>query len=73
MQWGDIVQFRPPYYIKQADGVLGRDGSYEGWEIGLVLEYVEWEGMVTLLYNNRVLRIQARNAHVYERGFRKQL
>ena len=64
MKAGDLVRFKPPYYINVVDGVYSRDSRGPGWEdrlIGLLVKYEPWEKMAEVLYRGEVYRIAARD------------
>ncbi len=61
---GDLVRFKPPYYINVVDGVYSRDPRMPGWQtklIGLLVKYESWEKMAEVMYNGQILRIAARD------------
>jgi hypothetical protein len=66
MRAGDLVRFKPPYFISAADGVYSTKISEVPWYVGLLVEYESWEKMAVILYNGEVLRIIAR--HVQKHG-----
>ena len=68
MQAGDLVRFRPPYYIKQVDGVVGKGGE-SVWFMGLLIEYHKWEKIATILYDDAMLRIPARDVQKFGRRY----
>ena len=68
MKAGDLVRFRPPYYIAKVDNVNTPEGSGD-WRIGLLVEYHKWEKMATVMYENELLRIQARHVQKFGRRY----
>ena len=60
MKPGDIVRFKPPYYINVVDGVYSRDKKDPGWK-GLLVKYEPWEKMAEVFYCGDVYRIAARD------------
>jgi hypothetical protein len=60
MKPGDLVRFKPPYFIKVADGVWSSDQS-DKKAIGLLVEYESWEKMTTILYQGEMVRVAARD------------
>jgi hypothetical protein len=67
MKAGDLVRFRPPYYLREVDGVHAPEGG--DWRIGLLVEYRTWEKMATIMYENELLRIQARHVQKFGRRY----
>ncbi len=66
MKTGDLVRFKPPYFIRQVDGVFGFDESNtQGNLLGLLIEYETWEKMATVMYNGEILRIPARDVEKF--------
>ena len=64
MKTGDLVRFKPPYYINVVDGVYCRDARSPGWKdrlVGLLVKYEPWEKMAEVLYHGEVYRIAARD------------
>ena len=68
MMAGDLVRFRPPYYIVAADDATTPQDSGD-WCIGLLVEYQKWEKIATILYDNELLRIPARDVQKYGRRY----
>lgn len=63
MKAGDLVRFKPPYYINVVDGVYSK-GSSVGWKdrlIGLLVKYEPWEKMAEVFYEGEVYRIASRD------------
>ena len=56
MKAGDLVRFRLPEHPF-------------GWTVGLLIEYHKWEKIATVLYNDEVLRIAARDVQKYGRRY----
>ena len=64
MKAGDLVRFKPPYYINVVDGVYSKDARDPGWKdrlVGLLVKYESWEKMAEVFYEGQVYRIAARN------------
>jgi len=59
---GDLVRFKPPYYIAAADGVWGGDKTAP-WYVGLLVEYNKWEKIAVIYYHNhdQLLRVATYN------------
>jgi len=55
MKPGDLVRFRP---------AVGFD-----WEVGLLIEYFKWEKIASILYDDKILRIAARDVQKYGRRY----
>ena len=70
MKTGDLVRFRPPYYIASVDGVLTPEREVD-WLIGLLLEYHKWEKIATILYSDEHLRVPARDVQKLGKGCTK--
>jgi hypothetical protein len=63
---GDLVRFKPPYFIRKVDGVFGMEGSEgKGNLLGLLIEYEAWEKMASVMYNGEILRIPARDVEKF--------
>tara|TARA_B100000686_G_C16592719_1_gene864306 strand:- start:216 stop:443 length:228 start_codon:yes stop_codon:yes gene_type:complete len=61
---GDLVRFKPPYYINVVDGVYCSDPRSPGWKdrlIGLLVKYEPWEKMAEVFWGGSVYRIAARD------------
>ena len=68
MKVGDLVRFKPPYYIDVVDGVYSRDRDNPGWKkntLGLLVRYEPWEKMTTIMYQGQLLRIAARDVEKF--------
>ena len=62
MKVGDLVQFKPPYYISSVDNVYSLKVSDEPSLIGLLVECEKISRlMCTVFYDNRTLRIPIRD------------
>ena len=64
MKAGDLVRFKPPYYINVVDGVYCTNPRSPGWQtklIGLLVKYESWEKMAEVFYHGEVFRIAARD------------
>ena len=59
MKPGDLVRFR-----RAADGRFAVN-----WGVGLIIEYHKWEKVVTVLYNDQVLRIPGKDVQKYGRRY----
>lgn len=66
MKAGDLVRFKPPYFINSADGVFGNTSSDDIRLLGLLIKYEPWHKMTSVMYEGQVLRIAAR--HVEKAG-----
>jgi hypothetical protein len=58
-----MVRFRAPH-PEFEDGDAGRP-----WLIGLLVEYHKWEKIATIMYNDRLVRVAARDAQKYGRRY----
>ena len=65
MKSGDIVRFRAPHWL----GGAGVPEEEAPWLIGLLVEYHKWEKIATILYDNELIRIAARNTQKYGRRY----
>jgi hypothetical protein len=62
MKPGDLVRFRPPYYISSADGVNSTNIRGAPWHMGLLIECEKISTqMCTIFYGNQTLRIPVRD------------
>lgn len=52
-----MVRFRAPHWL----GGAGLREEERPWLLGLLLEYYAWEKIATILYEDEVVRIAARN------------
>ncbi len=41
----------------------------EKWEVGLLIEYHKWEKIATVLYNDELLRLPARDVQKFGRRY----
>ena len=66
MKPGDLVRFKPPYFIRQIDGVFGvGDPQDNGNLLGLLIEYETWEKMATVMYDGEMIRLPARDVEKF--------
>jgi len=64
---GDIVRFKPPYYIDVIDDVRANPQHHvQKTVVGLLVGFESWEGMAEILYRGEVFRVIAR--HVEKAG-----
>jgi hypothetical protein len=63
MKKGDMVRFRAPH-PKFVDSSPTRP-----WLIGLLIEYHKWEKIATIMYNDELIRIAARDTQKYGRRY----
>ena len=63
MKPGDLVRFRE--ITSHAPDV-----EYTDWKIGLLLQYYTWEKIATILYDQKELRIAARDVQMLCRAKR---
>jgi hypothetical protein len=63
---GDLVRFRAPHWL----GGSGVQESEAPWLIGLLIEYHTWEKITTIMYEGKILRVQAR---IVEKAGRKDI
>ena len=68
MKAGDLVRFRHPHYIHSLDGVLTNSTAPE-WKIGILIEYHQWEKIATILSDDTVFRIAARDVQKFGRRY----
>tara|TARA_R110001583_G_scaffold169277_1_gene322146 strand:- start:46 stop:276 length:231 start_codon:yes stop_codon:yes gene_type:complete len=61
MKPGDLVRFKPPYFIKVVDDVWSFDQK-DKKAIGLLVVHEPVMGMTTILYQGKLLRVAARDA-----------
>lgn len=65
MKAGDLVRFRRGDW---GNSDLSGQAA-EVWEVGLLIEYHKWEKIATLLYNDKILRIAAKDVQKYGRRY----
>ena len=74
MKAGDLVRFKPPYYIAAADGVLASDHPAGApWYIGLLVEYEKTYKIAVVYYpyHEELLRVASYN--VEKAGIKDEL
>ena len=72
MKPGDLVRFRySPIMARLGEDVLGapRHGGNTPWLMGLLIEYHQWEKIATVLYNDTLIRVAARDVQKYGRRY----
>ncbi len=67
MKIGDLVHFRPPYYIAKVDGVFTPEAVGE-WRLGLLIECHKLEKMTTVMHESELLHIQAQYVQPFLRN-----
>ena len=65
MKSGNLVRFRAPHWL----GGAGLPESQRPWLVGLLVEYRKWEKIATILYDDELLRIAARDVQKYGRRY----
>jgi len=65
MRAGDMVRFRAPHWLGGA-GLLERERP---WLMGLLIEYHKWEKIATVLFNDELLRLPARDVQKFGRRY----
>ena len=65
MRSGDLVRFRAPHW----QGGAGKPEDQVPWLVGLLIEYHKWEKIATVMYNDELLRLAARNVQKYGRRY----
>jgi hypothetical protein len=65
MKSGDLVRFRATHWL----GGAGLEENQRPWLVGLLVEYHKWEKMTTIMYEGKIIRIQARNVQKYGRRY----
>lgn len=62
MKAGNLVKFKPPYYLSSTDDVHAIKTKEPGWWLGLLVEYEKISiKMCTIFYSNQVIRVAIRN------------
>jgi hypothetical protein len=62
MKAGNLVKFKPPYYLSSVDGVYPTETKEAPWFTGLLVEYEKISvKMCTIFYDNQNIRIMIRN------------
>jgi hypothetical protein len=56
MKAGDLIRFRTPHWLGGTE--VPEDQC--PWLVGLLIEYHVWEKMTTVLYEGKIVRLQAR-------------
>jgi hypothetical protein len=65
MRPGDLVRFRATHWL--APG--GLDLEDRPWLIGLLVEYHKWEKIATIMHNNELVRVAARDTQKFGRRY----
>ena len=65
MRAGDMVRFRAPHWL----GGAGMPEAKRPWLMGLLIEYHKWEKIATVLYNDQLLRLAARDVQKFGRRY----
>jgi len=65
MKSGDLVRFRAPHWL----GGAGVEYDQRPWLVGLLVEYHKWEKLATILHDDELLRIGARDVQKYGRRY----
>jgi hypothetical protein len=60
MKAGDMVRFRAPH-PEFVDSEI--------WLVGLLVEYHKWEKIATIMYNDAIVRVAARDTQKYGRRY----
>jgi len=67
MKPGDLVRFRAVHWL----GGAGLELNQRPWLVGLLVEYHKWEKIATILYDDELLRIAARDVQKYGKRYLK--
>ena len=59
MKTGDLVRFR-------TNASMEESGT---WFVGLLIEYHKWEKIATILYDDKLYRVSARNTQKYGKRY----
>jgi hypothetical protein len=73
MRAGDIVRFKPPYYISSADGVHSTNIEEVPWYIGLLVEYEKTYKIAVVYYPDHDKLLRIASYHVEKAGIKDQL
>jgi len=65
MKPGDLVRFRATHWL----GGAGLPEEERPWLLGLLIEYHKWEKIATVMHENELLRIAARNVQKQGRRY----
>jgi len=65
MKQGDMVRFRAPHWL----GGAGLPEQDRPWLVGLLIEYHKWEKIATVLHNDELLRLAARDVQKFGRRY----
>ena len=65
MRSGDLVRFRATHWL----GGAGKPESERPWLVGLLIKYEKWEKIATVLYNDELLRLAARNVQKFGKRY----
>jgi len=68
MKAGDIVRFRRHDWGNSDFSPSAKEAK-EIWEVGLLIEYHKWEKIATVLYDNAILRLAARDVQKFGRRY----
>tara|TARA_Y100000310_G_C20445506_1_gene698199 strand:- start:256 stop:483 length:228 start_codon:yes stop_codon:yes gene_type:complete len=66
---GDLIRFRPPYYIGEVDAVSTTRES-RAWIVGILIKDHDIE-MSTVLYTGGILRVPSKYIQKFGRGYFK--
>ena len=67
MKAGDLVRFQTPHWL----GGAGMPQEDRPWLLGLLVEYHTWDRIATVMYEDELIRLAARN--VQKAGKKDQL
>jgi len=69
MKQGDMVRFRAPYGYYKWDPNERVEDQHRPWLVGLLIEYHKWEKIASILYDDTIMRLPARDVQKYGRRY----
>jgi len=67
---GNLVRFRAPHWLgRRYVSQMELEEDKREWLVGLLVEYHKWEKIATILYDDELLRIAARDVQKYGRRY----
>ena len=64
-----MVRFRAPYGYYDWDPNESIEDQQRPWLVGLLIEYHKWEKIASILYDDVVMRLPARDVQKYGRRY----
>ena len=64
-----MVRFRAPYGYYDWDSTKDINNQDRPWLVGLLIEYHKWEKIASVLYDDIIMRLPARDVQKYGRRY----